>query len=81
MPSGCASSCRAISIIVPFDDEDAAAAGDLRAALEAAGTPIGPYDLLIAAQALRSGTTLVTANVSEFARVRGLLWQDWTAAA
>jgi tRNA(fMet)-specific endonuclease VapC len=67
--------------IVPFDDEDAAAAGDLRAALEAAGTPIGPYDLLIAAQALRSGMTLVTANVSEFARVRGLLWQDWTAAA
>jgi tRNA(fMet)-specific endonuclease VapC len=67
--------------IVPFDDEDAAAAGDLRAALEAAGTPIGPYDLLIAAQALRSGTTLVTANVSEFARVTGLLWQDWTTAA
>jgi tRNA(fMet)-specific endonuclease VapC len=67
--------------IVPFGDEDAATAGDLRAALEAAGTPIGPYDLLIAAQALRSGTTLVTANVSEFARVRGLLWQDWTSAA
>jgi tRNA(fMet)-specific endonuclease VapC len=67
--------------IVPFDDEDAAAAGDLRAALEAAGTPIGPYDFLIAAQALRSGMTLVTANVSEFAWVRGLLWQDWTAAA
>jgi tRNA(fMet)-specific endonuclease VapC len=67
--------------IVPFDDEDAAAAGDLRAALEAAGTPIGPYDFLIVAQALRSGMTLVTANVSEFARVRGLLLQDWTAAA
>ena len=67
--------------IVPFGDEDAAAAGDLRAALETAGTPIGPYDLLIATQALRSGMTLVTANVSEFARVRGLLWQDWTAAA
>jgi tRNA(fMet)-specific endonuclease VapC len=67
--------------IVPFDDEDAVAAGDLRAALERAGTPIGPYDLLIAAQALRRRTTLVTANVSEFARVRGLSWQDWTAAA
>jgi PIN domain len=53
-------------------------AGDLRATLEAAGTPIGPYDLLIAAQALRTGATLVTANVSEFARVRGLVWQDWT---
>jgi tRNA(fMet)-specific endonuclease VapC len=65
--------------IVPFDEEDAAAAGDLRAVQETAGTPIGPHDLLIAAQALRSRTTLVTANVSEFARVSGLIWQDWTA--
>lgn len=64
--------------VAMFGEEDAVAAGDLRAALEAAGTPIGPYDLLIAAQALRSGTTLVTANVSEFARVPGLAWQDWT---
>ena len=63
----------------PFDEEDAAIAGDLRGALATAGTPIGPYDLLIAAQALRSGATLVTANVSEFARVRGLVWQDWSA--
>ena len=67
--------------VVPFDEEDAVTAGDLRAALETAGTPIGPYDLLIAAQALRSGATLVTANVSEFARVHGLVWQDWTAKA
>jgi tRNA(fMet)-specific endonuclease VapC len=65
--------------IVAFDEEDAVMAGDLRAVLETAGTPIGPYDLLIAAQALRSGATLVTANVSEFARVRRLVWQDWTA--
>jgi tRNA(fMet)-specific endonuclease VapC len=67
--------------VAPFDEEDAAVAGDLRAALETAGTPIGPYDLLIAAQALRGGATLVTANVSEFARVRGLVWQDWTIEA
>src|SRR5215471_12372212 len=60
--------------VIPFDEEDALAAGDLRATLEAAGTPIGPYDLLIAAQGLRSGATLVTANVSEFARVPGLAW-------
>jgi tRNA(fMet)-specific endonuclease VapC len=66
---------------VPFDEDDAMAAGDLRAALEAAGTPIGPYDSLIAAQALRKGSTLVTANVSEFARVQGLVWQDWTIEA
>jgi tRNA(fMet)-specific endonuclease VapC len=64
--------------VVAFDEEDARAAGDLRAALEAAGTPIGPYDLLIAAQALRSGATLVTANVAEFACMRGLVWQDRT---
>ena len=67
--------------IALFDEEDAVAAGDLRATLETAGTPIGPYDLLIAAQALRTGATLVTANVSEFGRVRGLVWQDWTAKA
>ncbi len=65
--------------VVAFDEEDAMRAGDLRAALEAAGTPIGPYDLLIAAQALRIGATLVTANVSEFARVSGLVWRDWAA--
>lgn len=64
--------------VVPFEEDDAVTAGELRAGLEAAGTPIGPYDLLIAAQALRIGATLVTANVSEFARVRGLVWQDWT---
>jgi tRNA(fMet)-specific endonuclease VapC len=65
--------------VVPFDEQDAMAAGDLRTALEAAGTPIGPYDLLIAAQALRTRATLVTANVSEFARVRGLAYEDWAA--
>jgi tRNA(fMet)-specific endonuclease VapC len=67
--------------VVPFDEEDALVAGDLRATLEMAGTPIGPYDLLIAAQALRNGATLVTANVSEFARVPSLLWQDWSGKA
>ena len=64
-----------------FDEEDARTAGDLRATLEGAGTPIGPYDLLIAAQALRTGATLVTANVAEFTRVPDLQWQDWTAKA
>jgi tRNA(fMet)-specific endonuclease VapC len=68
----------AISVI-PFDADDAATAGEVRAALEATGKPIGPYDLLIAAQALRHRATLVTANVSEFSRVRGLVWQDWVA--
>ena len=65
---------------VAFEEEDAVIAGDLRAELERAGTPIGPYDLLIAAQAVRRGATLVTANVAEFRRVPGLAWEDWTVA-
>jgi len=63
----------------PFDDEDADEAGDIRAALERAGTPIGPYDLLIAAQARRRGATLVTANEREFNRVPELKTEDWGA--
>jgi tRNA(fMet)-specific endonuclease VapC len=70
-----------VSSVLPFEAADASIAGELRAALEMGGTPIGPYDLLIAAQALRSSVTLVTANVSEFARVNGLVWQDWTVAS
>lgn len=65
--------------IIPFEVEDAAHAGDIRARLEGAGMPIGHYDYLIAAQARRRGATLVTANVREFARVPGLLVADWTA--
>ncbi len=64
--------------VVPFSEEDAKLAGELRSKLRAAGKPIGPYDLLIAAQALRWRATLVTSNVSEFGRVPGLVWQDWT---
>jgi tRNA(fMet)-specific endonuclease VapC len=65
--------------LLDFDDEDARTAGQMRAALERAGTPIGAYDLLIAGQALRRGLTVVTANTGEFGRVVGLSWQDWTA--
>jgi tRNA(fMet)-specific endonuclease VapC len=65
---------------VSFEDNDAAIAGDLRAQLEASGNAIGPYDVLIAAQSLRTGMTLVTANTSEFARVPGLVWEDWSVA-
>ncbi len=64
--------------ILPFEEGDAAIAGDLRFTLESSGMMIGPYDLLIAAQSLRTGSTLATANVSEFARVDGLIWEDWT---
>jgi tRNA(fMet)-specific endonuclease VapC len=65
--------------ILPFEPDDAEEAGDIRAALERAGTPIGPYDILIAAQARRRGATLVTANLREFARVPRLKTDDWTA--
>ena len=64
-------------ILLPLDHEDAKAAGSIRAALQASGTPIGAYDVLIAGQALARQLTLVTANVSEFSRVKGLTWQDW----
>jgi tRNA(fMet)-specific endonuclease VapC len=63
--------------LLPFDDEDARIAGQVRAGLEAKGRPIGPYDVLLAGQALRHGLTLVTANIAEFARVPHLKWQDW----
>lgn len=63
--------------LLPFEIEDAEVAGSIRAALEAIGRPIGAYGLLIAGQALRRGLTLVTANVREFSRIKGLNWEDW----
>ena len=65
--------------ILPFNEEDAAEAGAMRADLEAKGTPIGPYDVLIAAQARARGAALVTANRREFDRVPGLIVVDWAA--
>jgi tRNA(fMet)-specific endonuclease VapC len=64
--------------LLDFDDQDAQTAGQIRAVLEKSGSPIGAYDLLIAGQALRRGLTVVTANASEFGRVPGLDWVDWT---
>ena len=63
-----------------FTREDALAAADIRARLAARGTPIGPYDVLIAAQAKARGLTLVTHNVREFERVDDLSIVDWLAA-
>lgn len=63
--------------ILAFDEEDAARAGTIRASLERIGSPIGPYDYLIAAQALRHDLTLITANQREFSRVKGLKWENW----
>lgn len=66
-------------VVLPFESEDAAHAGDIRAYLESKGTPIGPYDCLIAAQARRRAAALVTLNVREFSRVPGLIVMDWAA--
>jgi len=68
-----------ITDVVSFDADDAADAGDIRAYLDRHGTPIGPYDLLVAAQARRRGAALVTANLREFNRVPGLMVVDWGA--
>ena len=63
--------------LLPFEFEDAKVAGRLRASLESGGKPIGAYDVLIAGQALRHRLILVTANVREFSRIKGLAWEDW----
>jgi len=64
--------------VLPFESGDAEEAGDIRAALERAGTPTGPYDVLVAAQARRRDALLVTANGREFVRVPRLKLEDWT---
>ena len=63
-----------------FDEDDARAAGAVRAELETVGRPVGAYDVLLAGQARRRGATLVTSNTKEFARVQGLKWEDWAAS-
>ncbi len=62
---------------LPFDDLAAEIAGREGSRLESLGTPIGPYDLLIAATALANNLTLVTHNTREFSRVVGLQLEDW----
>lgn len=61
----------------PLDDAAAGEAAKIRSVLAAAGTPIGPYDLLIAAIAAVNGLVLVTCNMEEFARVPGLVVENW----
>jgi tRNA(fMet)-specific endonuclease VapC len=68
-------------VSLPFDDACAEQYGALRATLAAAGQPIGPNDLLIAATALAHDLTLVTHNLREFSRVAGLKLEDWERTA
>ena len=63
--------------VLPFEAPADAAYGQIRAKLEQAGTPIGGNDLLIAAQAVTLGCTIVTGNGREFARIGGLRSENW----
>ena len=66
-------------VVLPLDEEDSRQAGEIRAELSKSGTPIGPYDVLIAGQAKARNLILITNNVREFERVVGLRLEDWTA--
>ena len=64
-------------VSLPFDNDMALLAGEIRARLASEGTPIGAYDLQIAAIALAENLTLVTHNFREFERVDNLKLEDW----
>ncbi len=63
--------------ILPFGEKEARAAAEIRASLDEIGQGIGPLDTLIAGTAVARGATLVTHNIWEFGRVRGLFVEDW----
>lgn len=64
--------------ILDYDEEAAEAYGDIRFQLEKRGRPIGPLDLLIAAQAASRGLILVTNNDKEFNRIKKVKVENWT---
>ncbi len=63
--------------VLPFANQDAAHFGQVKAELVAKGTPIGPYDTMIAGHARSQGMILVTNNTKEFERVSGLRLENW----
>lgn len=63
--------------VLPFEREDARVAAQLRASLKSRAAPVGAYDLLLAASALRRGLMMVTHNAREFVRIGGLGVEDW----
>jgi tRNA(fMet)-specific endonuclease VapC len=65
--------------VIEFDKEDALQAAEIRALLAAQGAPIGPYDVLIAGQAVARNIVLVSRNIREFARVPRLRVENWEA--
>ncbi|MCF3641558.1 type II toxin-antitoxin system VapC family toxin [Rhizobium sp. TRM95111] len=66
---------------IPLEPEVSERFAEIRYDLERKGTPIGPFDMLIAAHALSLDLTLVTANIREFSRVEGLKVENWMEAA
>ena len=62
---------------LPFDDSAATIFGQIRADLTKNGTPIGPYDMQIAAIAIANQITLITHNTQEFGRIANLIVEDW----
>ena len=62
---------------IPFDSKCCRIYAEIRSSLEKKGTPIGPMDLLIASITLTHNLTLVTNNVNEFKRVKGLIIENW----
>ncbi|HUY80867.1 MAG TPA: type II toxin-antitoxin system VapC family toxin [Acidobacteriaceae bacterium] len=69
----------AVIEIMPFTADAYRHYGNLRVELERKGTPIGANDMLIAAHALATNSVLVTGNQREFARIRGLKLENWSA--
>lgn len=64
--------------VLDLTQDDVRVAGHVRANLKLRGTPMGPYDNMIAGQALARGLTVVTNNLREFRRVEGLDVEDWS---
>ena len=64
-------------VVLPFAEKAATHYGQIRADLERKGTPVGPYDLMIAGHARSEGLVLVTNNTGEFARIEGLRVENW----
>lgn len=64
-------------VILTFDQQEVRSSASIRADLEKKGTPIGPYDLLIAGTAVANNGVLVTNNEKEFKRVAGLQLENW----
>lgn len=69
--------CASLDAVLPWDRAAVDATTEIKAALAATGTPLGPNDAAIAGHAIAAGAVLVTRNGEEFERVPGLILQDW----